>query len=132
MSYFDRISDGILALDGSIRFVGIVSIDGEILVTKYRKGLKPLLSKEETAQSINDSVMRMKIRRKLETKLGKTIVVVALYEKLKRLAMPIGKTGENLLIISLDINADHNTIIWNKIMPKIETYHLLSQDYKKY
>jgi hypothetical protein len=119
-----------LGLDSSIRFVGIVSIDGERIVARYRNGLIPLLSKEETTQSIIDSVMRMKTRRKLEAKLGKTIIVIGLYEKVKRLAMPIGKTGENVLIVSLDINSDHNTIIWKKIMPMVETYHTLSNDYR--
>ena len=130
MSYLERVCQRILGLDSSIRFVGIVSIDGEIIVARYRNGLIPLLSKEETTQSIIDSVMRMKTRRKLEAKLGKTIIVIGLYEKVKRLAMPIGKTGENVLIVSLDINSDHNTIIWKKIMPMVETYHTLSNDYR--
>jgi hypothetical protein len=130
LSYLERVCRRILALDGSIRFVGIVSIDGEIMITQYREGLIPLLSKEETAQSIIDSVMRMKIRRNLEAKLGKTILVIALYENVKRIAIPIGKTGENLLIVSLDIDSDHDTIIWKKIMPIIETYSSLSEEYK--
>jgi hypothetical protein len=130
LSYLERVCRRILALDGSIRFVGIVSIDGEIMITQYREGLIPLLSKEETAQSIIDSVMRMKIRRNLEAKLGKTILVIALYENVKRIAIPIGKTGENLLIVSLDIDSDHDTIIWKKIMPIIETYYSLSEEYK--
>ena len=129
MRYLDEVCLKILSVDNSIRFVGIVDIEGNIMTTKYRSGLVPLLSKQETAQSISHSVMRMRTRRQLEAKLGRTIYVISFYEKVKRIAMPIGKTGEYILIMSLDINSDHGIIIRDRIMPLLEPYASVSDDY---
>jgi hypothetical protein len=38
------------------------------------------------------------------------------------MAMPIGEKGEYMLIVSFDIGADHESIIWNKIMKHVEPY----------
>ena len=129
MRYLDEVCQRILSSDKSIRFAGIVSIEGNIMVAKYRNGLVPLLSKQETARSITHSVMRMRTRRQLEAKLGRTIYVISYYEKVKRIAMPIGETGEYILIISLDISSDHSTIIRDRIMPLLELYASVSDDY---
>ena len=130
MRYLDEVCQRILSSDKSIRFVGIVDIEGRnIMTAKYRKGLDPLLSRQEAAQSITYSVMRMRTRRQLEAKLGRTIYVISFYEKVKRVAVPIGKTGEYILIVSLDINSDHGTIIRDRIMPLLELYASVSDDY---
>ena len=82
-SVFEEFCHLILDLDESIRFVGIATLSGAILATKYRANLIPLLTKEETASSIKDSVWRMESRRDVEQKLGKTLYVIATYEKVK-------------------------------------------------
>ena len=51
-SVFEEFCQLILDLDGSIRFVGIATLSGAILATKYRANLIPLLTREETASSI--------------------------------------------------------------------------------
>jgi hypothetical protein len=78
---FEEYCQLILEADESIRFVGIATLTGAILAMKYRANLIPLLTQEETASSIKYSVWRVESRRVLEEKLGKTLYVIATYEK---------------------------------------------------
>src|SRR5919108_3884713 len=121
-SVFEEFCHLILDLDGSIRFVGIATLSGAILATKYHANLIPLLTKEETASSIKDSVWRMESRRDVEEKLGKTLYVIATYEKVKRATIPVGKEGQSILIISFDSASDPESIIRNKILTLIKPY----------
>jgi hypothetical protein len=121
-SVFEEFCHLILDLDESIRFVGIATLSGAILATKYRANLIPLLTKEETASSIKDSVWRMESRRDVEQKLGKTLYVIATYEKVKRATIPVGKEGQSILIVSFDSASDPESIIRNKILTLIKPY----------
>ncbi len=123
---FEEFCQLILGADESIRFVGIASLTGAILAMKYRANLTPLLTQEETASSIKYSVWRMESRRELEEKLGRTLYVVATYEKLKRATIPVGHDGKSILIISFDNACDAESIIRNKILTIIKPYGTIS------
>lgn len=125
-SIFEEFCQLILGLDESIRFVGIATLNGAILAMKYRANLMPLLTQEETASSIKYSVWRVGSRRILEEKLGKTLYVVATYEKLKRATIPVGQDGQSILIVSFDIGSDAESIIRNKILTIIKPYGAIS------
>jgi hypothetical protein len=119
---FEEFCQLILSVDESIRFVGIASLTGAILAIKYRANLTPLLTQEETASSIKYSVWRVESRRILEEKLGKTLYVIATYEKVKRATIPVGQEGQSILIISFDNDSDAESIIRNKILTIIKPY----------
>lgn len=119
---FEDFCQLILGVDESIRFVGIATLTGAILAMKYRANLEPLLTQEESASSIKDSIWRMDSRRGLEEKLGKTLYVIATYEKLKRASIPVGQEGNSILIISFDKECDVESIIRNKILRVLKPY----------
>jgi len=119
---FEEFCQLILEADESIRFVGIATLTGAILAMKYRANLIPLLTQEETASSIKYSVWRVESRRVLEEKLGKTLYVIATYEKIKRATIPVGQEGQSILVISFDIESDAESIIRNKIFTIIKPY----------
>jgi hypothetical protein len=107
----------ILQLDKTIRFVGIASIEGKLIAQEYREGVQSFLTKEESELSALQSIIRMGTRKVLEEKVGKTIYAFALYEKVKRASMPLGDS--NILMLSFDIEANHEDIILNKILPLV-------------
>jgi hypothetical protein len=107
----------ILQLDKTIRFVGIASIEGKLIAQEYREGLQSFLTKEESELSVMQSIIRMGTRKVLEEKVGKTIYAFALYEKVKRATMPLG--DGSILMASFDIEANHEDIILNKILPLV-------------
>jgi hypothetical protein len=121
-SLFEDVCHNIIDLDKTIRFAGIANMRRMILSAKYRAGLVPLLTQEETVESVEHSVLRMSTRRLMEAKLGKILYSITLYEKVKRAVIPIGKNGDFILVVSFDNEADHDSIIRNKIMPLV-SYH---------
>lgn len=123
---FEEFCQLILGTDESIRFVGIATLTGAILATKYRANLMPLLTQEETASSIKYSVWRVESRRVLEEKLGKTLYVIATYEKVKRATIPVGQEGQSILVISFDKHSDADSIIRNKILTLVKPYGAIS------
>jgi hypothetical protein len=123
---FEEFCQLILGLDESIRFVGIATLSGAVLAKKYRSNLMPLLTLEDAASSIKDSIRRMTSRRELEEKLGKTLYVIETYEKIKRATIPVGHDGDSFLIISFDNESDSESIIRNKILTIIKPYANIS------
>jgi hypothetical protein len=109
----------ILESDVAIRFVGIPNKMGNQLVSYYRAGLVPLLTPREVEIFAIESVLRMKTRKDYESKLGKPIYSFTLYQKLKRVTISLESKEYPILMVSLDLEADHENIIVNKILPLI-------------
>src|ERR671934_1791627 len=114
------ICNQILQSDDSIRFVGVPNKMGRLIVYKYRNGLVPLLTEREIEMLAIESVLRMNTRKDFESKLGKPIYSFTLYEKLKRVTIPLESKDYPILMLSFDIQADHEAIILNKIIPFVK------------
>ncbi|MBD0360505.1 MAG: hypothetical protein ICV56_07335 [Nitrososphaeraceae archaeon] len=110
----------IIELDSSIRFAGIPNKFGKQIVVEYRKGLTPLLTDTESELHAVESVMRMNTRKDYESKLGKPIYSFTLYEKLKRTTISLDNKDYPVLMVSFDTEADHESIILNKIIPFVK------------
>ena len=109
----------ILESDRSIRFVGISDKMGKQIASSYRAELVPLLTPMEIEMSAIESVLRMKTRKDLESKLGKPIYTFTLYQKIKRVTITLENKEYPILMASFDLEADHDNIIVNKILPLI-------------
>lgn len=96
-------------LDPLIRLVTICDMDGKILLSHHRPGVVNLLTPEESKRSIAMAVRGWKTRSELAPKIGKGKYVLAEYEKVKRITMPLG--DKHLLYLSIEVSADHNKII---------------------
>jgi hypothetical protein len=120
------ICNEILELDSSIRFVGIANKMGKLVAAEFKRGVEALLTKEEIEANIISAVLRMKTREDYEQKLGKTIYTFALYEKVKRASIALYQEDYSLLMVSFDVSADHESIILQKILPKIKKHNLIS------
>ena len=65
------------------------------------------------------SVLRMNTRKDFESKLGKPIYSFTIYQKIKRVTVILESKEYPILMASFDIEADHESIIVNKILPMI-------------
>ncbi|MDQ3840300.1 MAG: hypothetical protein M3297_13655 [Thermoproteota archaeon] len=110
----------IVELDDKIRFAGIPNKFGKQIVVEYRKGLEPLLTDTESELYAIETVIRMNTRRDFESKLGKPIYSFTLYEKLKRVTIPLDSMDYPILMVSFDIDADHEAIILKDIIPFVK------------
>ena len=109
---YQKLQVDIMNIDPKIRLVTICDINGKVMFSDHRQGVKNLLSTEESKESLELAANSWKIRSKLAPKIGKGKYVLAEYEKIKRITMPLG--DNHLLYITAEPEADHSNII-NKI-----------------
>lgn len=115
----DSLCSRILDSDKTIRFVGISNKMGNQIISRYRSGLVPLLTPKEIEMYAMQSVLRMNTRKDYESKLGKPIYSFTLYQKIKRVTVTLENIEYPILLASFDIEADHENVIVNKILPMI-------------
>lgn len=106
---YDDLCNKILKSNSKVRFAGVCDDTGEIRHGGPRKGLKNMLSPEETRRSLLQALARWSLRDELSTKTGKGKYAMAEYEKMKRITFPLDET--HLLLVTTDVDANHTTII---------------------
>ena len=106
---YQKLQTDIMNIDPKIRLVTISDINGKVLSSDHRQGVKNLLSTEESKESLELAVNSWKIRSKLAPKIGKGKYVLAEYEKIKRITMPLG--DNHILYVTTEPEADHSNII---------------------
>ena len=106
---YQKLYTDIMNIDTKIRLVTICDINGKVMFSDHRQGVKNLLSTEESKESLELAINSWKIRSKLAPKIGKGKYVLAEYEKIKRITMPLG--DNHLLYVTTEPEADHQNII---------------------
>lgn len=106
---YKSIHERIMKLDPRIRLVTICDLNGKIMHSDHRAGVENLLSPEESKKSLELAVNAWKTRSTLQSKIGKGKYVLAEYEKIKRITMPLDE--EHILYITTEADADHSKII---------------------
>jgi hypothetical protein len=106
---YQKLQVDIMNIDPKIRLVTICDINGKVMFSNHRQGVKNLLSTEESKESLELAANSWKIRSKLAPKIGKGKYVLAEYEKIKRITMPLG--DNHLLYVTTEPEADHSNII---------------------
>jgi hypothetical protein len=106
---FEHLLDRIMDLDENIRHARICDMNANVVCSAKRKGITNLLTEEETQESLKYSVNSWKTRAKLAHKIGKGRYVLAVYEKLRRITMPLGDA--HLLLVSIDNKGGQMDII---------------------
>lgn len=95
--------------DQKIRVVTISDLKGEIMYSGHREGTMNLLSSKESKKSLEMALEGWKIRAELAPKLGRGKYVLAEYEKIKRITMPLGEN--HLLYVTTEVACDHSLLI---------------------
>jgi hypothetical protein len=106
---YRSVYEDIMKIDANIRFVTIFDTNGEVVYTGHREGIQNILTPEESKRSLEQAANTWKSRRELEPKLGKGRYVLAVYEKLKRITLPLD--SEHLVYVTAEADADHKKII---------------------
>ena len=101
--------EDIINIDPNIRLVTICDVDGRMIYSRHRQGVKNLLTPEESKKSLEMAMTGWKVRNELSHKIGKGRYVLAEYEKIKRITMPFG--DDYLLYVTTEIEADQFNVI---------------------
>src|SRR6476661_2268333 len=103
------IYEEIMKSDPNIRLVTICDLNGKIIYSEHREGVKNLLTPEESKKSLDLAVNAWKTRSQLAPKIGKGKYVLAEYDKIKRITMPLG--DNHLLYITTNVECSHTRLI---------------------
>jgi hypothetical protein len=106
---FKHIYENIMKSDQTIRVVTISDLDGEIVYSGHRQGIRNLLTSKESKKSLEMAVKGWKTRRELGSKIGRGKYVLAEYEKIKRITIPLGEN--HLLYVTTEVDCDHSALI---------------------
>ena len=106
---YKKIYEDIMNFDPKIRLVTICDLDGKIMHSGHRQGVTNLLTPEESKKSLDLAINAWRIRGELAPKIGKGKYVLAEYEKIKRITMPLG--DDHVLYITAEVEADDRVII---------------------
>jgi hypothetical protein len=98
-----------MKLEPKIRMVTICDSNGKIMFSDHKPGVTNLLSPEESKKSLQMAVNAWKSRNELVGKIGKGKYVLAEYEKIKRITLPLG--GDHMIYITTEPEADHVKIL---------------------
>ena len=125
MDLHDCICDRVQKVDRSIRYVGLANKMGTRIEDHYRNRLEPLLKENDLALSALESVLRMNLRCNMQHKLGKPLYSFTLYEKVKRVTIPLFDSNYQILMISFDIDGENEYVILEKVLSllKKDTYN---------
>jgi len=96
---YEKLLDMVMDFNGSVRFAAICNSSGEILWNSQRSGVKNILPLADTKKTLLRAVDAWKERSTVTDKVGRGLYVIAAYEKIKRITIPLDKG--NLLFISV-------------------------------
>jgi hypothetical protein len=101
----------------------VIALDGKIMATAERRGLKPLLTPEERAQYAITAATRQYTRLRWEYLLGKINYATSHYAKIVRATIPIADENSRLsyvLLLSFDVEVENvHDVIMKKIIPLV-------------
>ena len=118
---YESLHKNIMRIDSKIRFATIFDVNGIVLYSAHRDGVTNMLSPEENQKSLDQAVIAWKNRNEFANKIGKGMYVLAVYEKIKRITMPLD--DEHLLYITTEVNANHDKIIEKALKLKQDALH---------
>jgi hypothetical protein len=121
----DCICSQIQKADRSVRYVGLANKLGTRIEDHYRNGLDPLLKEDELDLSALESALRMNLRCNIQHKLGKPLYSFTLYEKVKRVTIPIYDDDYQILMISFDRDVENEYIILEKVLSLLKNANIL-------
>jgi hypothetical protein len=105
----DTILENIMHTDKHIRYATIADTEGNELKTRVREGIEPFLNAQETMDTLKYAAKAWKTRKTFAPKVGKCQYVMAVYEKLRRLTMPIGE--KYLLMVTWGTDGGSSDIV---------------------
>jgi hypothetical protein len=106
---YQKIYSEIMKLDPNVRMATICDSNGKIMFSDHKPGVSNLLSPEESKKSLEMATNAWKSRNEFAAKIGKGKYVLAEYEKIKRITLPLG--GDHMLYITTEPQADHVKIL---------------------
>ncbi len=115
---YQSLQEKAMKISPSIRYATITDLNGRVKSSSHRKGVKNLLTAQESLKSLKTSANIWKARNQISRKIGKGKYALAEYGKIKRIVIPIGRA--HLLYLTTSARANHTAIIRKAIRLKLK------------
>lgn len=99
MEKYEKLLNMLMDFNSSIRFAAVCNSQGEILWHSQRSGIKNIIPLADTKKTLERAINAWQERSKITDKVGRGLYVIAAYEKIKRITIPLDRG--NLLFISV-------------------------------
>ena len=117
--HFESLSNEILKINSSLRWIAIADSNGTLLNIARRDGLEPLMTRQENQEYTLNAITRHKSRLKFEDKLGRLVYSLGKYEKLVRIVTPVN--NKYYVLLTVDVEEPHiDSLMREQIIPKIK------------
>lgn len=100
MEKYEKLLNMLMDFNESIRFTAVCDSKGTILWHSKRTNVKNIVPLDDTKKTLQRAVGAWQERSKITDRVGRGLYVIAAYEKIKRVTIPL--SNGNLLFISLD------------------------------
>ena len=100
MEKYEKLLNMLMDFNDSVRFAAVCDQNGNIHWHSKRTNVRNMVSLEDTKKTLKRAVGAWQERSKITDKVGRGMYVIAAYEKIKRITIPL--KNSNLLFISLD------------------------------
>ena len=107
MDKYENLLNMLMDFNESIRFAAICDQDGNIRWHSKRNNVRNIIPLEDTKKTLKRAISAWQERTKITDRVGRGMYVIAAYEKIKRVTIPL--KNNNLLFISLDNTPLKNT-----------------------
>jgi len=108
---FEELCKNVMKIDDEIRFAGILDKNGELVAGGYRDGLTSHLNSDESRMSFHYASRGWESRKNLSHRVGKERFAIIEFEKVKQISIPVD--NQNILLMSVEPNTDHDKIMKN-------------------
>jgi len=106
---YQSLQEKAMKISSAVRYATITDSNGRIKSSGHKKGVKNLLTAQESLKSLKTSANIWKERNRLSRKIGKGKYALAEYGKIKRIVIPLEKG--HLLYLTTSARADHSKIL---------------------
>jgi hypothetical protein len=96
---YEQLLNMLMDFNESIRFAAVCNSQGDIMWNSQRAGIRNIIPLADTKKTLQRAVNAWQERAKVTDKVGRGLYVIAAYEKIKRITIPLDKG--NLLFISI-------------------------------
>ena len=106
---FESLLDKILSVNEYVRYATICDMKAKVVCSRIRDGVTNFLSDKKMAESLKYSVNAWKFRNDNSEQLGEGKYVLAVYENVRRVTMPLD--NKHVLLVTLDNKGGQSDII---------------------
>ena len=103
MEKYEQLLNMLMDFNESVRFAAVCDSKGEILWNSQRAGIQNIIPMADTKKTLQRAIGAWQERSQVTDKVGRGLYVIAAYEKIKRITIPL--ENGNLLFISIDNSA---------------------------